>query len=85
MYHILLTKHVFVYTTVPSIILYKRRNVARYEKEHRKELNQRRYEQIKQKEQAMTPEEYSEYRQKVNAKARENYQKRKAKKSEESK
>jgi uncharacterized Zn ribbon protein len=56
-----------------------RRNAAQYEKEHSKERNQRRNELLKQKEQAMSPEEYAEYRRKVNAKARENYQKRKEK------
>ena len=55
---------------------YRCRQMSQYEKEHRKELNQKEKERRHNLIASMTPEELAEYRAKVNAKARENYKKR---------
>lgn len=58
---------------------HKAASYNKYVEEHREHLNAINRNRMREKINAMTPEEYAEYRAKVNAVARENYKKRKAK------
>lgn len=57
--------------------VYRLQQMSRYSKTNRETINIRHRERMRERLDAMTPEEQAAYRKKVNAKARENYKKRK--------